>query len=80
MAYYKNNSSIIERNNGMLVVRKPGEPFEILLKRFKKKVMNCQILQELKMRQEFEKPSQKRMRKKRAAIKRMKDANKQQRN
>jgi small subunit ribosomal protein S21 len=78
VAYYK-NTSIIERNNGMIVIRKPGEPFEILLKRFKKKVMNCQILQELKMRQEFEKPSQKRMRKKRAAIKRTKDLNKQQR-
>lgn len=78
MAYYKNVSTL-ERNNGMIVVRKPGEPFEILLKRFKKKVMNCQILQELKMRQEFEKPSQKKMRKKRAAIKRTKDANKQQR-
>ncbi len=64
----------VVRNNGTLVYRKNGESFDSLVKRFKKKVMNCQVMQELKLKQEFEKPSKKRMRKRRAAIKRTKDA------
>lgn len=58
-------------NNGLLVRRKNGEPFEILMKRFKKKVMNSKMIQEVKMRESFEKPSERKNRKQRESIRRL---------
>ena len=55
----------------MTVVKvKDGESFEGALRRFKKIVEKAGILTELRKREFFEKPSQKRKRKRIAAIKR----------
>jgi len=50
-----------------LVVSRDNEPFEILLKRFKKKCEKAAILSEIKKHQHFEKPSVERKRKNNAA-------------
>ncbi|MCA9799880.1 MAG: 30S ribosomal protein S21 [Cyanobacteria bacterium HKST-UBA06] len=47
-----------------------GEPIESALKRFKKKIQKAGILSEIKRRERYEKPSQRRKRKKEAAKKR----------
>lgn len=49
---------------------KPGEPFERALRRFKKAVDNANILNDVRERQEYVKPSTKRKRAKAAAVKR----------
>ncbi|MCD4650783.1 MAG: 30S ribosomal protein S21 [Candidatus Cloacimonetes bacterium] len=46
-----------------IVYAKDSEPFEITLKRFKKKCERAAILSEIKKHQTFEKPSDKRKRK-----------------
>ena len=52
------------------VVIRENESFEAALKRFKKKVQQDGILQELKKREYYEKPSERRKRKMMAAIRR----------
>lgn len=48
-----------------------GEPFEKVLKKFKRIVEKEEILTEVKRRQFYEKPSEKKKRKERAARKRL---------
>ncbi|MFN3234900.1 MAG: 30S ribosomal protein S21 [Gammaproteobacteria bacterium] len=53
-----------------LIRVKDNEPFEVSLRRFKRACEKAGITQELRRRQEHEKPSQERKRKKQAARKR----------
>jgi small subunit ribosomal protein S21 len=53
------------------VIAKETEPFEITLKRFKKKCEKAAILSEIKKHQAFEKPSVARKRKENAARRKM---------
>ena len=46
-----------------IVFTRDGEPFEILLKRFKKKCERAAILSDIKKHQAYEKPSQEKKRK-----------------
>ena len=52
------------------VTARPGESFESLMRRFKRAVERSGILSELKLKEYYEKPSQKNKRKQAAAIKR----------
>jgi len=52
---------------GMSVVVKEGEPIDRALRRFKKKIQDSGLLQELKDREFYEKPTTERKRKKSAA-------------
>lgn len=52
---------------GNVVVVRDGEPFEKAMRRFKKKVQDSGILQELRDREFYEKPTTERKRKKSAA-------------
>ena len=52
--------------------RKPGESLDALLRRFKKRVKNDGTLVELRKREYFEKPSEERKRKAKAAERRTK--------
>ena len=52
---------------GNVVVLREGEPFEKAMRRFKKKVQDSGILQELRDREFYEKPTTARKRKKSAA-------------
>lgn len=54
------------------VKRKEGELIESLIRRFKKKVIKNGIIQEVKERNYYEKPSDKRKRKKKESIRRIK--------
>ena len=54
------------------VYAKETEPFEITLKRFKKKCEKAAILSEIKKRQAYEKPSIEKKRKNNAARRKMK--------
>jgi len=53
------------------VVAKDNEPFDILLKRFKKKCEKAAILSEIKKHQAFEKPSVRRKREENASRRKM---------
>ncbi len=53
------------------VYAKDGEPFEILLKKFKKKCEKAAILSEIKKHQYYEKPSDEKKRKENAARRKM---------
>lgn len=55
---------------GIEVTPKPGEPFEKMLRRFTRKVRDEGIIQEYMDRQSFEKPSQKKRRKRAQAASR----------
>lgn len=55
---------------GNTVVAKEGEPFEKLLRRFKKKVQDSGLLQDLRGKEFYEKPTTKKKRKKSAAVNR----------
>ena len=57
-----------QENNGICVVRRKGESDEELLKRFRKKYSKSGIARELKERMFYEKPSDKRRRKKNQCI------------
>jgi small subunit ribosomal protein S21 len=52
---------------GNMVTVKDGEPFEKALRRFKKKIQDNGLLQELKDREFYEKPTTERKRRKSAA-------------
>lgn len=52
------------------VIARPGESFESLMRRFKRAVERSGVLSELKLKEYYEKPSQKRKRKEAAARKR----------
>ncbi len=49
------------------VFHREGEPFEVMLKKFKKKCEKASILSDIKKHQVFEKPSDKKKRKLNAA-------------
>ncbi len=53
------------------VYAKPGEPFEVTLKRFKKKCEKAAILSDIKKNQYYEKPCDERRRKANAAKRKM---------
>ncbi len=55
------------RNKGMGVTVKDGEPIERALRRFKKKIQDSGLLQELREREFYEKPTTARKRAKSAA-------------
>jgi len=55
---------------GICVISRPGEDPEILAKRFKKKFLKSGVMQEYKERLFFEKPSDKKRRKKRESVRR----------
>lgn len=55
------------KSYGNTVFVKDGEPFEKALRRFKKKVQDNGLIQELKDREFYEKPTTERKRKKSAA-------------
>jgi len=57
-----------EENNGICVVRRKGESVEDLIKRFRKKWSKSGIAKELKERMYFEKPSDKKRRKRMQSI------------
>ena len=59
-------------NHGVCVALKPGEDTAILVKRFKKKFMKSGILQEYRQRMYYQKPSEKKRRKRRETIRRKK--------
>lgn len=50
------------------VFSREGEPFEIMLKRFKKKCERASILSDIKKHQAYEKPSEAKKRKKNVAM------------
>jgi small subunit ribosomal protein S21 len=50
-----------------IVYSRDGEPFEITLKRFKKKCEKAAILSDIKKHQAYEKPSEERKRKRNVA-------------
>jgi small subunit ribosomal protein S21 len=58
-------------NNLPSVTSKENEPFDILLKRFKKKCEKAAILSEIKKHQAYEKPSEQRKREENAARRKM---------
>lgn len=58
---------------------KPNEPFEVALRRFKRACEKAGILAALRERETYEKPSQKRKRKRIAAIKRTERQRREQR-
>jgi len=51
-----------------IVFTRDGEPFEIMLKRFKKKCERASILSDIKKHQAYEKPSEAKKRKKNVAM------------
>lgn len=57
----------IHRPSGSSVSVKDGEPIERALRRFKKKIQDSGLLQELRDREFYEKPTTERKRKKSAA-------------
>ncbi len=50
--------------------KKPGESIDSVLRKFKRKIKNEGILQELRKREYYEKPSELRKRKAKAAVRR----------
>lgn len=61
-----------EENSGICVVKRKGESFESLMKRFRKKFSKSGISKELRERMFHEKPSDKKRRKKAQAIRQKK--------
>lgn len=51
------------QENGICVVRRKGEPDEVLLRRFRKKFSKSGIMKEYREKMHFEKPSDKKRRK-----------------
>jgi small subunit ribosomal protein S21 len=68
-----------EENNGICVVRRKGETVEELIKRFRKKWSKSGIAKELKERMYYEKPSDKRRRKRMQSIRAIKRDEEKQR-
>lgn len=50
--------------------KRPGESIDSVLRKFKRKIKNEGILQELRKREYFEKPSEEKKRKAKAAVRR----------
>ncbi len=69
MSRFVNSESELQ---GVCVVRRQGEDGEVLIKRFKKKYMKSGLLQEYKQRMFYEKPSDKKRRKHRETLRRLK--------
>jgi len=70
MSYYKHFHEA--EHTGVCVVRRKGESDEDLIKRFKKKFSKSEILKELRERMYFEKPSNKKRRKRIQSLRAMK--------
>jgi len=68
-----------EESNGICVVRRKGETVEELIKRFRKKWSKSGIAKELKERMYYEKPSDKRRRKRMQSIRAIKRDEEKQR-
>ncbi len=62
------NASLVQ------VIVKPGEPIDVALKRFKKIVMNSGITKEARMHERYEKPSDRKRRELKAAIRKFQRA------
>ena len=63
----RNHNKPISKVQGNVVHIKDGMPFEKAMRKFKKKVQESGILQDLRKREFYEKPTTKRKRKKAAA-------------
>jgi len=68
----KTNYYQAEEHNGICVVRRKGEDDEALIKRFRKKFSKSGLAKELRQKMFFEKPSDKRRRKKAQSIRLLK--------
>jgi small subunit ribosomal protein S21 len=62
------NASLVQ------VIVKPGEPIDVALKRFKKTVMNSGITKEARMHERYEKPSDRKRRELKAAVRKFRRA------
>lgn len=60
------------KESGMTVVKRNYEDIESLLRRFKRKISNCGVLKDLRLKESYEKPGDKKRRKSREARKRVK--------
>ena len=65
----KNNKFPYE--SGLSVIKRDGEDIESMLRRLKKKILKDGLMQELKMRSSYEKPSDKKNRLKRESIRKV---------
>ena len=63
----------MNKKDGALVFAKNGEDFESLYKRFKKKVNKSSIIADVKAKMYYEKPSDKKRRKKNESLRKIKD-------
>lgn len=61
-----------DKTFGNTVFSRDGEPFEKLMRRFKKKIQDSGILQDLRDREFYEKPTSTKKKKKAAAVSRWK--------
>ena len=48
----------------------PGEPIDLVLKKFKKRIQKAGTMSEIKRRERYEKPSERKKRKQEAAVRR----------
>ena len=64
MFYKKNN----DESKGVVVIKRPNETLDSMIKRFKRKVMQHGIIDEFRARVSYEKPSVKKRRKHRESI------------
>lgn len=63
---FKQEGSI--RDCGVAVKLRDGESFESLVRRFRKRVVNCEVMEEINKRQYYEKPSVKRRRQQKTSL------------
>lgn len=73
-----NQNFFPEEHNSICVVRRKGEPIENIIRRFKKKYLKSNILQEYKDHMHYEKPGDKKRRKKQSNIRAIKQAKKKE--
>jgi len=67
MVLYNENS---DKKHGISVIAKRGEPFESLMRRFKRSISKNGIMKDIQSKRFYEKPSQRKNRKKAESIKR----------
>ena len=63
----------MNKKDGSIVLAKKGESFESLYKRFKKKINKSTIISDVKQNMYYEKPSDKKRRKKNEALRKIRD-------
>jgi len=71
MSLYKETKNVISDSHGIGVIKRRGESFESLCRRFKRVISKTGIIKELNQRKFYEKDCTKRKRKKAESIKRM---------